>query len=136
MCCLDSAAIPPQILKRASALAQKALALENSSGMALELVSDIDRVTGRFDEAVKIAERVAIADPDNSFSYWFLAQALDGDGRPDEAALAICKAIRVDPALKDFGDSCAAICCACSSVPPLLRYVVMPVARNVWQHVE
>jgi adenylate cyclase len=93
---------PTVDLKRASALAQKALALEDSSAMALALVSDNDRVTGRFDEAVRIAERLATADPENSFSYWFLAQALDGDGRPDEAALAIRKAIRVDPALDDF----------------------------------
>ena len=29
-----------------------------------------------------------------------------------------------------------AICCACSRVPPFDRYAVIPVARNVWQHVE
>ena len=49
--------------------------------MALALVSDNDRVIGRFDEAVRIADRLSIADPENSFSYWFLAEALDGDGR-------------------------------------------------------
>ena len=35
-----------------------------------------------------------------------------------------------------FGDECPAIRCACSSVPPFDRYAVMPVARNVWQHVD
>jgi hypothetical protein len=30
------------------------------------------------------------------------------------------------------GLSCAAIDCACSGVPPLARYAVMPVARNEW----
>ena len=70
--------------------------------MGLSLVSDNDRMTGRFDDAVKIAERLTIADPDNSYAYWFLAQALDADGKPDEAALAIRKAIRLDPALDDF----------------------------------
>ena len=35
-----------------------------------------------------------------------------------------------------FGDACPAIRCACSSVPPFDRYAVMPVARNVWQHVD
>jgi adenylate cyclase len=93
---------PRADLKRASALAQKALALEDSSTMALALVSDNDRVIGRFDEAVRIADRLSIADPENSFSYWFLAEALDGDGRPDEAALAIRKAIRLDPALDEL----------------------------------
>ena len=29
-----------------------------------------------------------------------------------------------------------AICWACSRVPPFDRYAVIPVARNVWQHVE
>ena len=28
------------------------------------------------------------------------------------------------------------ICCACSRFPPFDRYAVIPVARNVWQHVE
>ena len=39
-------------------------------------------------------------------------------------------------ASSSFGDACPAICCACSSVPPFDRYAVIPVARNVWQHVE
>jgi hypothetical protein len=34
------------------------------------------------------------------------------------------------------GDSCAAIACAFSIVPPFSRYAVIPVARNVWQQVE
>jgi hypothetical protein len=34
------------------------------------------------------------------------------------------------------GDSCAAITWAFSIAPPFSRYAVIPVARNVWQHVE
>src|ERR1700730_6011053 len=34
------------------------------------------------------------------------------------------------------GDSCAAMSCAFSIVPPFSRYAVIPVARNVWQHVD
>jgi hypothetical protein len=34
------------------------------------------------------------------------------------------------------GDSCAAMVWAFSMVPPFSRQAVMPVARNVWQHVE
>ena len=30
-------------------------------------------------------------------------------------------------------DSWPAICCATSSLPPFCRYVVMPVARKLWQ---
>ena len=35
-----------------------------------------------------------------------------------------------------FGDAWPAIRCACSSVPPFDKYAVMPVSRNVWQHVD
>ena len=35
-----------------------------------------------------------------------------------------------------FGDTWPAIRWACSSVPPFDRYAVIPVARNVWQHVD
>ncbi len=40
------------------------------------------------------------------------------------------------PGGRGAGDACPAICCACARVPPADRYAVIPVARNVWQHVE
>jgi tetratricopeptide (TPR) repeat protein len=43
-------------------------------------------------------------DPNNSFVYWFLALALDADGKPDDALRTIQEAIRLDPALADLFD--------------------------------
>jgi tetratricopeptide (TPR) repeat protein len=74
--------------------AQKALALDDSSTLALALVSDNDRMSGRFDEAVRDARRVVATDPNYSWGYSFLAQALDADGKPGDAVPAIQKAIR------------------------------------------
>jgi adenylate cyclase len=93
---------PGADLKRAFVFAQKALALDDSNAMALALVSDNDRLSGRFDEAVRDAQRAVAADPNNSWVYWFLAQALDADGKPDDAVQTIQKAIRLDPALGDW----------------------------------
>jgi adenylate cyclase len=93
---------PGADLKRAFVFAQKALALDDSNAMALALVSDNDRLSGRFDEAVRDAQRAVAADPNNSWVYWFLAQALDADAKPDDAVQTIQKAIRLDPALEDW----------------------------------
>jgi hypothetical protein len=57
--------------------------------MALNLISDNDRISGRFDEAVTEAKHAVAADANNSFVYWFLALAQDGDGKPDDALRTI-----------------------------------------------
>jgi adenylate cyclase len=57
---------------------------------------------GRFDEAVTEAQRAVATDPNNSFVYWFLALALDADGKPNDALRTIQKAIRLDPAFADL----------------------------------
>jgi len=93
---------PAGDFKRASLFAHKALALDDSNTMALALISDNDRISGRFDEAVTEARRAVVTDPNNSFVYWFLALALDADGKPDDALRANQKAIRLDPALADL----------------------------------
>jgi len=90
---------PAGDFKRASLFAHKALALDDSSTMALALKSDNDQISGRFDEAVKEAQRAVATDPNNSFVYWFLALALDADGKPNDALRTIQEAIRLDPAL-------------------------------------
>jgi adenylate cyclase len=83
--------------------AHKALALDDSNTLALALISDNDRISGRFDEAVTEAKHaVAATNPNNSFAYWFLALAQDADGKPDDALRTIQEAIRRDPALVDL----------------------------------
>jgi adenylate cyclase len=93
---------PAGDVKRASLFAHKALALDDSNTMALALISDNDRISGRFDLAVTEAQRAVATDPNNSFVYWFLALALDADGLPDDALRTIQEAIRLDPALADL----------------------------------
>jgi adenylate cyclase len=93
---------PGADLKRASIFARKALALDDSNTMALALISDNDRMNGRFDEAVTDAQRAMATDPNNGFVYWFLAWALETDGKPDDALRTMQAGIRLDPALKDL----------------------------------
>jgi adenylate cyclase len=93
---------PAGDFKRASLFAHKALALDDSSTMALALISDNDRISGRFDESVTEAQRAVATDPNNSFVYFFLAGALYSDGKPDDALRTIQKAIRLDPAHGDL----------------------------------
>src|SRR5262249_54957573 len=61
-----------------------------------------DHLNGRFDEAVRDAQRAVTTDPNYSWGYFFLALALNADGRPGDAVLAVQKAIRLDPAMGDF----------------------------------
>jgi len=93
---------PAGDLKRASVLARKALALDDSNTLALVLVSDNDRISGKFDEAVKDAQRAVENDQNYSWGYFFLAAALNADGRPGDAVPTLQKAIRLDPMLEDF----------------------------------
>jgi adenylate cyclase len=95
---------PAGDLERASLFAHKALALDDSNTMALALISDNDRFSGRFDEALIEAQHAVATDPNNSFVYWFLALALDANGKPDDALRTIQEAIRLDPALADLFD--------------------------------
>jgi len=93
---------PAGDLKRASVLAEKALALDDSNTLALTLLSDNDRQNGRFDEAVRDAQRSVTTDPNCSWGYLFLAMALSADGKPGDAVPIVQKAIRLDSALEDF----------------------------------
>jgi adenylate cyclase len=93
---------PAGDLERASSFAHKALALDDSNTMALNLISDNDRMGGKFEEAVTEAQRAVVTDPNNSFVYWFLALALDADGKPDDALRKLQEATRLDPALADL----------------------------------
>jgi tetratricopeptide (TPR) repeat protein len=93
---------PTRDLKRAALLAQKALALDESNTLALALISDNDRLNGRFDEAVRDAQRSITTDRNYSWGYFFLAMALSADGKPGDAVPTVQKAIRLDPAMEDF----------------------------------
>jgi adenylate cyclase len=93
---------PQADLERASRLAQKALALDDSNLSSLTLVSWLDALQQRFDQAVKDAERALSINPNDAQGYCWLAVALNGEGKSQEAVLAAQKAIRLDPAQQDF----------------------------------
>jgi adenylate cyclase len=88
--------------KRAAALAEKALALDESNTLALALASDNDRLNGRLDEAVLDAQRCVTTDPNYSWGYFWLGSALNANGKPSDAVSNIQKAIRIDPVLEDI----------------------------------
>jgi len=93
---------PQADLERASKLAQKALALDDSNLSALSVLSFDDSLQGRYDQAVKDAERVLDINPNDAQAYVWLAVGLNGEGKSQEAILAAQKAIRLDPSQQDF----------------------------------
>jgi adenylate cyclase len=93
---------PEADLKRSSELARKALAIDDSNVLALGLMSRNSLLLGRVDQAIVNAKRILAANPNSAMGYLVLAQALDADGRPEDAIAAIQKVIRLDPAFPDM----------------------------------
>ena len=93
---------PAADLKRATELAQQALALDDSNGMALEQLCEIDWMQRRFDQSVAEGQRTVALNPNYAIGYQALTDALLNSGRPQEAIGTINKAIRLDPAGEDF----------------------------------
>jgi adenylate cyclase len=95
-------AAPRADLQRASELAQKALALDDSNSTALALLSYVDWMQRRFDQAVADAERAVAINPNSAEDFDALATALGTAGKLEEALRAAEKAMRLDPARQDF----------------------------------
>ena len=93
---------PAAELKRATELAQHALALDDSDGTALALLCEIDWMQRRYDEAVAEGQRTVALNPNYAIGYQALTDALETSGRPEEGIAAIEKAIRLDPAGEAF----------------------------------
>ena len=92
---------PRADLQRASELAHKALALDDSNSSALSLLSYVDWMQQRFDQAVADAERAVAINPNSAGGYQALSDALASDLKPEEALRAAEKAMRLDPAGQD-----------------------------------
>ena len=88
---------PPSDVKRASELAQKALAVDDSNSRALALVSWVDQLEQRPDKGLADGQRAVALNPNYASGYWVLGGALLGDGKPDEAISTLQRAIRLDP---------------------------------------
>jgi tetratricopeptide (TPR) repeat protein len=88
---------PAADLKRASQLAQRALALDDSNSRALALVSWIDGSEGRLDQAIADGQRAVALNPNYAGGYWVLGSVQLGEGKPEEAISLYQRAIRLDP---------------------------------------
>jgi tetratricopeptide (TPR) repeat protein len=75
----------PQTLERAFALAQQALALDDSLPWAHSLLSLVYAWKQQYDQAIAAGERAIALDPNNVDSYSAQAQVLNFAGRPEDA---------------------------------------------------
>ena len=87
----------PQTLERALALAQQALALDDSLPIAHSLLSYVYALKQQYDQAIAEGERAIALDPNNADSYALQAEVLNFAGRPEEALRAVEQAMRLNP---------------------------------------
>jgi adenylate cyclase len=85
-------------LGRASELAKRALALDDSNCSALALLSESDWMQMRYDQAVADGERAVAINPNYALGFIVLSDALANNLKPVEALRAAQKAMRLDPA--------------------------------------
>jgi adenylate cyclase len=93
---------PRADLERASELGQKALALDDSNSSALALLSEMDWMQMRFDQAVRDGERAVAINPNYAQGYFVLSDVFNVFGKPEAALRAAQKAMRLDPTGKEF----------------------------------
>jgi TolB-like protein/class 3 adenylate cyclase/Flp pilus assembly protein TadD len=87
----------PHSLERAFALAQQAIALDDSEPYVHMLLGAVYLRQKRFDEAVAEAKQAVTLDPNNADAYVRLAENLSTAGRPAEALGFMQQAIRLNP---------------------------------------
>ena len=79
------------------ALAQQALALDDSLPVAHSRLSQVYAQKQQYDQAIAEGERAIALDPNNADSYAFQANVLNFAGRPEEALRAVEQAMRLNP---------------------------------------
>jgi adenylate cyclase len=87
----------PQVLERVFALAQQALALDNSLPEAHGLLSLAYLWKRQHEQAIAAGERAIALGPNDAMNYLWLAEILNFAGRPEEALGLAEKAMRLDP---------------------------------------
>jgi tetratricopeptide (TPR) repeat protein len=92
----------PQNLERALTLIQQALALDDSLPLAHSLLGMVYMVQQRYDPAIAEGDRAITLDPNNAESYFFLAEMLNGAGRPAEALRMVKQAMLLNPRYPPF----------------------------------
>jgi tetratricopeptide (TPR) repeat protein len=87
----------PQTLERALALAQQAIALDDSLPIAHSLLSVVYTRKQQHDPALAEGERAIALAPSNADSYAWQAEVLNVAGRPEEALRMVEQAMRLNP---------------------------------------
>ena len=87
----------PQTLERALALAQQAVALDDSLPRAHSVLSYIYMQKQQYEQAIAEGERAIALDPNNADSYARLAEVLTMAGRPEEGQRSMGQAMRLNP---------------------------------------
>jgi adenylate cyclase len=88
---------PKESIEKAIALAQKAIAMDDSIPRAHALLSDLYSSKGEHDKAIAEGERAVALDPNGAGAHEFYALSLVYAGRPEEAIPLFQKAIRLNP---------------------------------------
>jgi adenylate cyclase len=92
----------PQTLERALALAQQALALDDSLPEAHSLLSMVYVVQQQYDQAIAEGERAIALDPNRADSYATQSNLLHLAGKPEEALRVVGQAMRLNPRYPPF----------------------------------
>jgi adenylate cyclase len=87
----------PQTLEQALALAQQAVALDDSLPFAHSLLGVVYAQKQWYDQAITEGERAIALDPNNADSYAWQAETLSRAGRPEDALRAVTQAMRLNP---------------------------------------
>ena len=91
-----------QTLERALTLAQRAIALDDASPLAHQLLAGVYLFKMQHEQALVEAERAIALDPNDAHSYEMLADILTFAGRPEEASGVLEKALRLNPTFPAF----------------------------------
>jgi adenylate cyclase len=93
----------PQKLNRASELARRAIALDDSLPGAYQLVSMLDVFKERrYDRGIADAKRAIALDANSASGYFVLAMVLDFSGMPAAGIESLNKAMLLDPLNRDY----------------------------------
>jgi adenylate cyclase len=94
---LRSTTSPKDSLQKAAELAKKALSLDESLGLAHQILAQIYVLSRDFEKGISKAQRAVELEPNGADSHWFLGAALTFSGKPEEGIRVGKKAIRLNP---------------------------------------